>query len=93
MTIGVGALQGRFIECGTYPAGLRQRAEHDGPGLSACRMVPCAQKMVECDRAKPVVTFAAVVGHVEAGVARMGKGDVRIDSAVGGRAVAGGAVF
>ena len=56
-------------------------------------MVPGAQKMVECDRAEPVVACAAGVGNVEADVARMGKGDIGIDSPAGTRAVAGGAVF
>ena len=93
MTVGVGALQSRLIKYGAYPAGLRQRAEHDGTGLSACGMVPGTQKMVESDRAESVVACGAVVGHVEAGVARMGKGDIGIDRAAGGRAMARGAVF
>ena len=93
VTVGIGALQGRFVIDRVHPAGLGERAELDYPRLYAGRVVLGASEMVECDRAEPVVALAADVGHVESAMFWVGRRLVGIGSAVGRRHMTGSAVL
>jgi len=93
VTVRVSALQGRFVIGRTHPTCLCECAEHDSPRLYTRCIVFGSEKMVEGNRADPIVALATDVGSIESTVFPVGGRLVGIDIPAGRSCVTRGAVL